>query len=204
MSYALEAIAVELAKVSRAIGSKNNDLLDTLITKYGWKFHEFDDMAADFADEDAGEKPLTMRSALSQLIMGDEYTKRFGFLYGYALSFICQHVGDFLPNSEWTGMRWEWAEEVDRHLESVGVPESVFRVTNHLMTRGSPIPIPPIDDFPAIGILTLAEIKAAHQALAQAKLGAIEDGDARSSIEQIIGWFKSCLESQRDLVCFYA
>ena len=58
--------------------------------------------------------------------------------------------------------------------------------------------------FPAIGFLTLAEIKVAHQAIAKANLGAIEDGNARSSIEQIIGWFRSCLESQRDLVCFYA
>jgi len=204
MSYVLEAFAVDLTKVSRAIGSKNKDLLDALFGKYGAKFAQFDAMAADFADEDAGEKPMTMRSALSQMIMGEEYTKRFGFMYGYALSFICQHIGELLPNSEWSSMRWEWAEDVDRHLESVWVPQSVFSVTMHLMTRGSPNPIPAIDDFPAIGFLTLAEIKVAHQAIAKANLGAIEDGNARSSIEQIIGWFRSCLESQRDLVCFYA
>lgn len=204
MSYILTPIAVDLAKVTAAIGSKDRRLLATVTNKSSTDFSQIDEMDDNGDDDDEDYAPTSVEDALRHLIMEEPPNPDVGYKYGYALEAICKHFGEFLPNSEWSAMRWEWAETVDLALHLVGVPASVLRVEKHLMTRGSPILIPRIDDFPAIGFLQLDEIRTAHVAVCGAKLDAIEDGDARTSIEQLRSWLKSCLESRRDLICFYA
>jgi hypothetical protein len=206
MGYILTAIAADLGKVSGAVGSRNKELFGDLLDMFGNGFGQFDEMATDYADEDDGEKPLTMREALTQMVMGEAYNKQFGFMYGYALEFICRYFGEFLPNGEWSAMPSGsgWAETVDRGLAVAGVPESVLRVGRHLMNRGSPIAIPEIQDFPGIGYLKLEEIESALRSLENAKLTAIEDNYVVTSIQEVHSWLQTCANSNCDLVCFYA
>jgi len=206
MGYIVTAIAVELSKVSDALSSKDKQLVGALVQKFEDEFEQFDEMAADVADDEEGEEPLRMRDALTQMVMGQEYSENFGFIYGYALEFLCRHFGEFLPNREWSAMPSgsDWAETVDEGLNAAGVAESVLRVGMHLMNRGAPIAIPDIDDFPAIGYLRLDEIKAAKTALEEAKVTDIKDKQVLASIQELQSWMHRCAESGRDMVCFYA
>jgi hypothetical protein len=206
MGYILTATAVDLGKVTAAVGSKDMRLLSALVKKFGDDFEQFDEMAADFADEEAGGDALTMQGALGQMVMGEEYSEWLGFLYGYALEFICRHFGERLPNEHWSAMPSgsKWAETVDRGLNAAGVPERVLRVGTHLMNRGSPVPIPEIDDFPGIGYLRLNEVRAAQEALAQARLAAVTDREAIESIKEVRDWLQTCVDLGCDLICFYA
>ncbi|HUG92666.1 MAG TPA: hypothetical protein VML55_17630, partial [Planctomycetaceae bacterium] len=132
------------------------------------------------ADQPGGPQPL-MADVLRHLIMGEPYDPRVGFKYGYALEHLCQHFGEMLSNEHWSSFRsgasWGWFRKLDRTLKSLAVPEKTFRVRTHLENRGSPIPIPEIEDFPAIGYLTLDEIREAAAALEQADLASIRDSD---------------------------
>jgi hypothetical protein len=206
MGYILTATAIDLGKVSDALGSKNRRLVSVLVKKFGDEFEQFDEMAADFGDDEAGEVALTMRTALAQMVMGEEYNEELGFMYGYALELICRHFGEELLNQHWSAMPSgsEWAKTVDRGLKAAGVPESVLRVQKHLMYRGAPIAIPKVEDFPSIGYLKHKEVKAAQKALGQSKLAAVKDEEVLASIQEIQNWLQTCADSGRDLVCFYA
>ena len=205
MGYILTPIAVDLKQVSAEVGSKNTQLLAVLVDTFSDGFEQFDEMAVNASDEEAGQQPLTMRAALTQMIMGEEYDKSFGFMYGYAFEFICRYFGDYLPNNEWWAMpSGSWAATVDQEMGNVGVPANVLRVEHHLMYCGAPIAIPESDGFPGIGYLTGKEIETAQKAFGEAKLAAITDKSVLTSILEIQGWLTACALSSRDLVCFYA
>jgi hypothetical protein len=122
----------------------------------------------------------------AQMVMGEEYDEEAGFVYGYALEFICRHLGEFLPNGEWSAMRAEWAETADRALEASGVGEKALRL-RRLMSRGSPVPLPEIEDFPAIGYLRLEEVQAALAAFGEDQLAAVKDKELRSYLAKLRG-----------------
>lgn len=150
MGYCITAFAVDLSLLSQAIGSRNRPLLDTLFDECEGDFEQYDEMAADYHDDEDPTDPLTMRTTLTQMIMGDAYNPQVGFMYGYALEFLCLHFGDRLPNREWSAMPRpsQWIETVDRELDRAGIP---LQVGSQLFYRGPPIAIPEIDDWPAIG-----------------------------------------------------
>jgi hypothetical protein len=98
----------------------------------------------------------------------------------------------------------QWAATVDKGLKAAGVPEKTLSVSNHLMSRGAPVKIPEIDDFPGIGYLKHTEVEAAQKAVDQAKLTAVKDSEVLESIEELQSWLKTCSSTGRDLICFYA
>src|SRR5262245_39321736 len=132
MGYTLSPIAVDLGRVTGVIRSRNKRLVGTLAKKFGDEFEEIDESDAELDDEEL-EQALTVRDALNQMVMGGEYNEQFGFVYGYALNFLCCHFGELLPNEHWSAMPLgtAWAEKVDRGLKAAGVPEKALRVVNH-------------------------------------------------------------------------
>jgi hypothetical protein len=158
---------------------------------------EFDEV--DELDEDA----IPVERALSQLVMGEKFDERFGFKYGYALKFLCEHCGKMLTNEHWSALGWDWIEDVDNALANLGIDERVFRVDPHLSTRGSPIPLPRIDDFPSIGYLLEPEIAKVRIEFELLKDAGIEDEEIRESVGEIRKWLDRCTRSHEDLVCFY-
>ena len=206
MGYILTATAVDLGQVSGAFGSRNEWLVRDLVETFGREFAQFDEMAADFAEDNELAEAVTIEAALTQIVMGEAYNEKLGFMYGYVLEFLCRYFGDWLPNECWSGMPSpsDWARTVDRGLENAGVAASMLRVENHLMNRGPPIAIPQIDDFPGIGYLKLDEVKAAQKSLAQANLAAIKNNEVLEAIQDVQSWLRICADSGRDLICFYA
>lgn len=214
MSYILSPIAVDLKQVAALIGSRSEPTLATLIEKFEGKFDRYDERAADSLDdndEDDGEEdededrePLTMATVLRQLVNSEAYDESLGFMYGYGLEFLCRHLGRSLPNGHWSSMRAEWAEKADAALDELGVAKEKLRVERHLMYRGSPFPLPSIDDFPTIGYLQREEIAAALAAFDADMADQVEDEGLREALAELRGWLQTCAERGCDLICFYA
>ncbi|MGE3804825.1 MAG: hypothetical protein AB7K24_09155 [Gemmataceae bacterium] len=204
MGYCLSAYAVNLSDLTQFLGSRNEEDLYDLIEDFESDFKQFDEMAADCLDDE--EQPLTMVQALTQMVKGDKCDGRPNFMYGYALEFVCMYVGIRLTDEHWSAMPSgaRWAETVDEALEKVGIPKTTLRIQDHIFYRGVPVPIPPPDDSPCIGYLTLAEIRAVQESLRQAKLATIEDQDIIASIKELESWLQICVSQGRDLVTFYA
>jgi hypothetical protein len=200
VSYNLYPIAVDLNAVLAAIGSKDESLLAELTAEFAHELDELNSMLVDAIGEDDA---LAATDVLRHLVTGEPRRTDAGFVYGYCFEIICRHFGDTLSNSAWSSMRWNWFEAVQRALGEAGVGDRVFAATR-LVTRGAPVELPPIDDFPSIGYLTRAEIPAVRGALASADLSKVADAEAVASIEQIRSWLRECQESDRDLVCTYA
>jgi len=206
MGYCVTAFAVGLGKINEAIGSRNKPLLNLLIEEFEEDFDQYDQMAANYVEDEDPDSALTMRGALTQMVMGDAYNERLGFMYGYALEFLCRHFGEFLPNRQWSAMPsgCDWADTVDRGLDRAGVPKNILRVSWHLINRGPPIAIPEIDDFPGIGYVKRSEVEAARMSLANARLDAIQNDEVLSSVQELQGWLQKCSDSGVDLLCFLA
>jgi hypothetical protein len=161
------------------------------------------------------ESPVCASAAdvLRHLIMGEELDRRAGFKYAYVLECLCRHFGEELAHDNWCDVRGGsgWFQDLDRTLREAGVPPQTLSVSRHLVERGPPIPIPRYDDFPYVGYLIRAEIKAALQALSAARIDDIGDEGEEDdepwlpdALEDMRGWLRECLDSHRDLVCFYA
>lgn len=203
MSYAVTSIAVDLDAVRGAIGSKSKPFLAQLQKSFAGELEQIDDMLADYFDE--GEPPLTTATVLQHLVMGEPHSEQegVGFAYGYGFEALCKHFGDRLGDNCWSGMRSEWFDAVQEALKQAGVTEKQFSI-HRLVSRGAPVKLPEIDDFPGIGYLTKAEVIEARAVLAKADLLKVEDGEAVQAIEQVCEWLDECAESHRDLVCTYA
>jgi hypothetical protein len=95
-------------------------------------------------------------------------------------------------------MRYGWFDTVANELRSGGVN---FNPTD-LILSGPPVPLPLVDDFPAIGHLRHTEMPALLNDLQGLRRDDV-DPDALESIVEIVSWLKTCLHRKRALVCFY-
>lgn len=161
-------------------------------------------------DEEDRPPCATTVEALRHLIMGEERDRRIGFKYGYVLEVLCRHFGEGLPNDLWCDLRscHGWFEELDDTLRLAGVPAESLSIREHLVGRGSPVPLPKIRDFPAIGYLRGEEVRRALDALGKAKIDDIGEEEEEEpwlpeGLDDVRGWLRKCVETGRDLVCFY-
>ena len=199
MSYGIMPFSVSIARVQQAFGSRDRALAESLKDTFSQHFEQD-------ADKDEGEddddEPLTLEEALDEIIEGKELRKAQGHQYGTVLEILCWHFGTLLPNEAFSGMRWEWADEIEEALTEAGVPSEVFALQGHLMCRGAPLAIPAPEDFPSIGFLKLAEIGPALQAIESADIASL-DPEQQEAVVEITDWLEACIKAQTDLVCFY-
>lgn len=104
MGYILTPVTVDFKRVTGAVGSKDKRLLSTLVEEFGDEFEQFDELADDVVNDEDGAEVLTMQSVLTQMVMGEQYNEGLGFMYGYALEFVCRYFGEWLPNKAWSAM----------------------------------------------------------------------------------------------------
>lgn len=164
--------------------------------------------SGDDACDDAESPPSDHASAadvMRHLITGEKPAKRaaFKFMYGYALQYLCQHLGEELRHELWQDLRGSsWTKSLDKALKSVGIPAKTLSVAKHLAGRGSPFKqIPKYNDNPTIGYLTVPEVGRAFAALQDASLDTLDE-EMRAMLEDLRGWLKTCADTQRDLICF--
>ena len=195
MGYGIQPFAVKLIKVERAFGSRDAALVAEITGKFE---DQFDD---DDCDEDDEDEP-TLEVALHEIVEGRPLRDGYGHKYGYILEMLCDHFGKALPNGSFSGMHFDWIEEVDRGLIRAGVPEETFGLGRHLIYRGSPVAIPSPDGFPAIGYLKAAEIGPALRAVGTADLASL-DPEVGDAVAELRGWLEACSRGAFDLVSFY-
>lgn len=194
MSYSFHPIAVSVAAIKKACGSKDRKLVEKVIEKFGGQFPGIDEL-----DEDA----VPMAQAVEELVMGAKRNEDSGFKYGYALKFICECLGKVLSNEHWSGADWDWVETVDRALTDAGIDKKLFRLNPHLTGRGAPITLPRIDDFPAVGYVLEAEMAKILGALTKSTIESIKDEEIAESLASLRDWLEECVRTHKDLVCFY-
>lgn len=223
MGYGFQPIAIKLDELKKVRGCKDAALLAAMIDS--GEVPDDDDDPDEYEllddeedDDDEGPESLpTSADALRHIIMGESYARGIGAKYGYVAMAICEHLGERLPNNMWGRTRGEFVEAFDRALGKLGVPKSVLRLESHFWGRRDPIELPRRNDFPSIGHLTRKECEAALAALEsltpeavqkagtglKTSRGEVEASFFRDSLDEIIGWCRTCVESERDLVVFY-
>lgn len=184
MSYSLLAFAVDLPEIERRIGSGDQGVIDAVIANNPEEFDE---------EEEDEDDDLSLKSAVRQLVMGESMDPEEAHQYGYALQELCSTYGEDLPCDLWCGVRWG-------AIEGCGLEP--------LMTRtGSPVALPPNDDFPTIAFLRRGEETAKALADAKRRLeGAPPEGldeNLDDLIEEYAGWLETATEKDRDLIFFY-
>ena len=201
MSYRLLPIAVDLDALRLAIRSRDAALVGKIRGRFYADTKKINQLLKQAFDAD--DEPLSIDDVLRHLIMDEPYREEAGFAYGYGLELLCRQIGKTLPNGGWSAVRGDWFDTVAAGLRGCGVYSSALSIRD-LAFRGPPVPLPPIDEFPAIGYLTAAEIGTARAALAAADLSRLEEDEVVPAIRQVNGWLDACAEASRDLVCFYA
>jgi hypothetical protein len=194
MGYGIMPYSVSLATVRAVLGSKNAALLKRLRRKYASTLEH---------DRDPDLEVCTA-DALTHLVRGTPLHPDYGSRYGYAFKLLCDHFGEFLPNSAWSACPriTDWVKKVDKALKKAGVPPKLFGVAAHLVDRWAPIAIPEAGDWPGIGYLLASELPAVESALDAADLAGITNPEVRESAEEVALWVSMCEEEEQDLVCF--
>ncbi len=210
MSYSLVPYLVDLNDLRRAIGSKDTELLEAVIQG------DPDRFPPDDLDESDGE--VSGCRALRDLVMGTVPEAGSGHPYGYALERLCDHLGRRLDADMWESIHWEVLE--DTGFEAV------------LSGSGSPVPLPPIDDFPTIGHLTPEQVQEIVRNMRGGRLktaapdgrkprpslkswlvrrlmsritrrGKLSDEDLRELLDEYEGWLRKAAATHQALVFFY-
>ncbi|EHM23823.1 hypothetical protein OG582_32265 [Streptomyces anulatus] len=142
--------------------------------------------------------------AMRELFYNEPFTGD-GHIYGYTLKALCGVFGGHLDNGFWHKFGSGWLDTVQTALAGAGVRFD----PNDLVYSGSPVPLPPIDDFPLIGYVEREEALRLAAELDAADLSAIEDASVAGGVAELHGWLKACNSvegdefNSSDLVCFY-
>ncbi len=202
--------AIDLERLRRAVGSKDETLLSELRSAHPEYFAD-----DDHVDE---EGEISHARALTDLIMGNPLVEESAHQYGYALKLLCEHLGEWLPSDYWESITW-------RVLQGTGMGEL-------LQNSGSPVPLPKIADFPTIGYLTAERVKELASKLGDRAPTTVDlsgkkkrrslqqwlvdkviekithrpmpgDEDLVECMEEYAGWLRDAAEEGKALVFFY-
>jgi hypothetical protein len=120
--------------------------------------------------------------------------------YVAALQLICMAIGEPLDNAEVAPADPVHFDAVDAALESAGLARKISM--NKLVFGGPPIAIPPSDDFPAIGYLAPATVKAARGLIAKHDWSA-HPAEVQATLRLVNTWIEEAASRGEGLVCIY-
>lgn len=140
-----------------------------------------------------------VRTALRELFFSEEHSGSDGAPFGLALQILCARFGGALSNRYWYPISTSWFDKVGDTLDRLRVDFD----PHDLAFSGSPISLPEIEDFPAIGHFTRAELEPVAHAFAAADLSGIGDEEIAESVTELRGWVRTCVDDDLDLVSFH-
>ncbi|WP_280186780.1 MULTISPECIES: DUF7691 family protein [Nocardia] len=140
-----------------------------------------------------------VRTALRELFFCEEHSSSDGAPYGLALQILCARFGGALSNRYWYPVGSGWFNKVGAALDSLGIDFD----PHDLAFSGSPISLPEIEDFPAIGHFTRAELEPVARAFDTADLSGIGDEEIAESVTELRDWVRWCVDNDLDLVSFH-
>jgi len=192
VSYPYSAIAIDLKKLTAAVGSKDKKLEAALKKKFG---SDYEENAEWFADEIAKGAP-TLERAVSEMIAGTMPKKsKHGFQYGYALEKLALHFGKRIDEDE-LGLGAD--EAIEKALKKAKQPPFEKLVKNLVY----PIPIPPPADFPDISTMTEKDVAAFAKALDAIKPLIKDDDDAQEVADAFRSWCTKAQKKKSALMLF--
>jgi hypothetical protein len=121
-------------------------------------------------------------------------------IYVAALQLACAAIGEPLDNAEVAPAAPIHFEAVDAALATAGLARKISM--SKLVFGGPPIAIPATDDFPAIGYLTPATVKAARGLIAKHDWSA-QPAEVQGTLRLVNTWIEEAASRGEGLVCFY-
>ncbi|MGY2119143.1 DUF7691 family protein [Nocardia gipuzkoensis] len=140
-----------------------------------------------------------IRTALRELFFCEEHSGSDGAPYGFALQILCARFGGALSSRYWSPISTSWFDKVGAALDGLGVDFD----PHDLAFSGSPISLPEITDFPAIGHFTRAELEPVARAFDTGELSGIGDEEIVESVTELRDWVRWCVDNNYDLVSFH-
>lgn len=204
--------ALEEAKQNLKGGQSVNEMLKGLGQMNGVSannkkaLEDFFDESGDDCEVDDDEEFASATDVLRHIIIGEKPARRVAheFKYGFALLYVCQHLGEELPRGDvWLELRGStWRRTLDKALKDARVPAKTLSISKHLANRGSPYAaIPKYSGTPEIGYLKIGEIESAQVALRSATLKSVGT-EEQECLADVHCWLQTCADSKRDLICF--
>jgi hypothetical protein len=213
MGYSAQPFAVDIEKVKKAFGSKDQQLLEDvresrLYEVYADQHEEglFDKCLVDIIFKYISPENRTKTFSFANLNDITGLNERAGYVYGYAIMAICEVLGNFLTENEgdifYTGKVFDKTCEF---LRSKG-----FKITMERFWEPMKIfDIPFIEDFPVISMFTKDEIKYLFDELLKTELDenkADPDNDDYDEQTELLVVFrdklKLCLDKDVEWVSF--
>ncbi|MFD8249679.1 hypothetical protein [Nocardia sp. NPDC059691] len=140
-----------------------------------------------------------VRTALRELFFSEEHSGSDGAPYALALQILCARFGGALSNRYWYPISSGWFDKVGDALGGLDIDFD----PHDLAFSGSPISLPEIEDFPAVGHFTRAELEPVARAFDTADLSGIGDEEIAESVTELRDWVRTCVDDGLDLVSFH-
>ena len=193
MSATVDAYLIDASSLGRVFGGNNHHLVEEIVTGFSESIqsnfinyrHEIDDGA------------LTVIQALTDIVQGDITMPQFAWQYGNAIQLLCKSIGTKLPNDEFQMMQPGFFDAVEAQEIRV-IPDMLFRHFN------LPIPIPPIEDFPLITMITQDEAEYVLETTAEIEFHEPYAREKRELMEEFRGWLAESKVARQDIVTFYS
>jgi hypothetical protein len=203
MGYYMFAYGVKTPEIKAVFASKNEALLQKV---------KANDTFQNYADGDDNDETI---KALTDIVMGNRYNEKEGYVYGYAFIGICATFGVELPYTQEIKF-WYETDLISKTLaEDYGIQikmDTELFPADHFHSFS----IPEIDDFPMISLLDKKHLQALSDLLSKVHKTpeeienlideeTEEEEDKGYSYEHIMGLKENitfCLKNELDMVVF--
>lgn len=206
MGYYIFSYGINTAEVLKVFGSGDQGLRERI---------EQNEVFQGYAEDDWDDFDTNLEQALAHIILGNPMHARANHVYGYALIGICAALGKELPHTQEIKLGYETdfinkALAEDFKLDGFKLEETLFAADRN------PFPIPPITDWPLIGVLKLEDVIKLREALntvtiTEERIEALtesedeeeeEKGYAYEHIKGILENIDFCIQHSLDLISF--
>ena len=167
-------------------------------TFLAWKRVQ-DAARAEDAAEDDRSQPRMVRAARS-LLFGKRPNPEFSIEYVQVFSLICGEYGRMLDNAAVAPANPQHFTEVDEALEARGLQDHISM--QQLLYGGPPIALPFDGDFPTMGHMLPAAVKAARGLIGK-RSWSDAPRDVRETVRLVDRWIDVAASYGEGLVCFY-
>ena len=149
MGYNIFSFGINTDKIKNTFGSGDSELQRKV---------EENEVFKNYSDFKPENFETTPDKALIDIIGGRVFDKKSNYAYGYALIGICATLGKELPYTQEINLGYETdiINKVladDFKIKNFDIEESLF------VDNSSPFPIPKIDDWPVISLLTKHQLQ---------------------------------------------
>lgn len=175
MSYSIIAYAVDAEKIKRIWNSKDESILEDLIT-------EFNNELLDFDGWFELENPANSSAVLTDIINGQIKHPDLKYLYGYIYELLCMKYGKRIEPHD--------SEIYLQYLDEVDSTYSAF------------IPIPFSDDFPHVLSIANDDLEMEREKFLTTKINGYNEEDMEVYINDFKEIFNYAIDNEKDLVLF--